>query len=86
MWFWLKPGGAIFWYDFIYNKPSNSDERGIPLKRVRELFPDAKINVRRVTLALPISRRVCKIHPNLYHIFNAFPFLRTHVLCWIEKD
>lgn len=85
IWTWVKPGGAILWYDFTYNNPSNSDVRGVSLKRIRDLFPDGKIDVRRVTLAPPISRRVCKLHPNLYHVFNVFPFLRTHVLCWIEK-
>jgi hypothetical protein len=25
------------------------------------------------------------IHPTLYTLFNMFPFLRTHVLCWIRK-
>ncbi|WP_298609400.1 class I SAM-dependent methyltransferase [uncultured Thiothrix sp.] len=85
MWQWLKPGGGILWYDFIFNNPSNPDVRGVPLKRVRELFPDGKLIVKRVTLAPPISRRVCKIHPNLYHLFNMIPWLRTHVLIWIEK-
>jgi hypothetical protein len=36
-------------------------------------------------LAPPIALRVCRIHPSLYGLFNAFPFLRTHVLCWIGK-
>lgn len=41
--------------------------------------------VKRMTLAPPISRRICKIHPHLYHVFNMIPWLRTHVLIWIEK-
>ncbi len=85
MWKWVKPGGGILWYDFIYNNPNNPDVRGVSIKRIHELFPEAKIDIRRVTLAPPISRRVCKIHPSLYTLFNAIPALRTHVLCWIEK-
>ncbi|TXH60683.1 MAG: class I SAM-dependent methyltransferase [Thiothrix sp.] len=85
MWQWVKPGGGILWYDFIFNNPSNPDVRGIPIKRVRNLFPDGKMIVKRITLAPPISRRVCKIHPNFYHLFNMIPWLRTHVLIWIEK-
>lgn len=85
MWKWVKPGGGILWYDFIYNNPNNPDVRGVSIKRIHELFPEAIIDVRRVTLAPPISRRVCKIHPSLYTLFNAIPALRTHVLCWIEK-
>ena len=85
MWRWIKPGGALLWYDFVYDNPSNRDVRGVPLKRIRELFPQGRIDARRVTLAPPIARRVCRIHPSLYTVFNALPLLRTHLLCWIEK-
>ncbi len=86
MWSWLRIGGGIMWYDFTYNNPANPDVRGVSLRRIKALFPDAKICARRVTLAPPISRRVCRIHPFAYNIFNMFPFLRTHLLCWIEKQ
>lgn len=86
MWRWVKPGGAVLWYDFIYDNPSNPDVRGVPMKEVRTLFPGGDISVKRVTLAPPISRRVSRIHPFAYHLFNAIPLLRTHVLCWIRKD
>lgn len=86
MWRWVKPGGGVLWYDFIFDNPKNPDVRGVKVKRIQELFPESKIIIKRVTLAPPISRRVFKIHPNLYHIFNAIPFLRTHVLCWIGKS
>lgn len=85
MWQWVKPGGGILWYDFTFNNPSNPDVRGVPVKRVQELFPDRKMIVKHITLAPPISRRVCKIFPNFYHLFNMIPWLRTHVLIWIEK-
>lgn len=85
MWRWLKPGGAILWYDFTYDNPGNRDVRGVPLSRVRALFPHGRIIARRVTLAPPIARRVCRLHPALYTVFNALPLLRTHLLCWIEK-
>ena len=85
MWQWTKPGGGILWYDFTYNNPSNSDVRGVSIQRVKELFPNGHMTIRRLTLAPPISRRVCAIHPNLYHLFNMIPWLRTHVLIWIEK-
>lgn len=85
MWRWVRPGGGVLWYDFTFNNPSNPDVRGVPLKRVRELFPQGAISVRRVTLAPPISRRVAKIHPAMYGVFNVLPLLRTHVLCFIKK-
>jgi SAM-dependent methyltransferase len=85
MWEWLKPGGGVLWYDFVYDNPNNADVRGVGTNEVRRLFPSADITIRRVTLAPPISRRVCRINNKLYHVFNAIPWLRTHVVCWIEK-
>jgi len=85
MWRWTKPGGAVLWYDFTVNNPRNADVRGVPLARVRELFPLGHITTCRVTLAPPISRLVCRVHPAAYGLVNALPWLRTHVLCWIAK-
>jgi SAM-dependent methyltransferase len=85
MWRWVKPGGGILWYDFIYNNPNNPDVKGVPLKRLRSLFPDGYLQFRRVTLAPPISRRVCKLNPVLYTVLNSIPFLRSHVFCLIRK-
>jgi len=86
MWSWVRPGGGVLWYDFVYDNPSNLDVRGMPVRRVRELFPHAgAVSIRRVTLAPPIARRVCRIHPAAYSVANALPFLRTHVLLWLAK-
>ncbi|MBN2569748.1 MAG: class I SAM-dependent methyltransferase [Deltaproteobacteria bacterium] len=86
MWHWVKPGGGILWYDFVYNNPRNKDVGGIPLSRVRDLFPESRMKHWRVTLAPPIARLVTRLHPSFYTIFNMLPFLRTHVLCWIQKE
>lgn len=85
MWRWLAPGGGVLWYDFTVNNPRNPDVRGVPLARVQRLFPMARITHRRVTLAPPLARLLCPLHPSLYTLFNALPVLRTHVLAWIEK-
>ena len=85
MWQWLKPGGAVVWYDFVINNPRNPDVRGVPLARVRELFPAGELRAERLTLAPPLARAVCRVHPSLYTVFNALPLLRTHRLVWIEK-
>ena len=85
MWRWLKPGGAVLWYDFTLNNPRNRDVRGVPLARVRALFPQGRVKAQRVTLAPPVARRVCRVHPALYTAFNALPLLRSHVLAWIRK-
>ena len=85
IWGWLKPGGAVLWYDFTVNNPRNPDVRGLPLSRLRELFPQARMQAQRLTLAPPLARALCRIHPALYTVFNVLPPLRTHVLAWLEK-
>jgi SAM-dependent methyltransferase len=85
MWRWVKPGGGVLWYDFTVDNPRNPDVRGVPLARLRALFPQGRIDRRRVTLAPPIARAVAPLHPSLYTLFNTLPALRTHVLAWIAK-
>jgi SAM-dependent methyltransferase len=86
MWGWLRPGGGVLWYDFTVNNPCNPDVRGVPLPRVRSLFPATRVIARRITLAPPLARAMCRVHPGLYAIFNSLPLLRTHLLAWIEKS
>jgi SAM-dependent methyltransferase len=85
MWRWAKPGGGVLWYDFAVNNPRNADVRGVPLQRVRALFPQGVLQSQRVTLAPPLARALCGLHPALYGVFNSLPGLRTHWLIWIAK-
>jgi len=86
MWDLIRPGGGVLWFDFIYNNPRNPDVRGVPLSRVRQLFPAGRVEHRRLGLAPPIARRVTAVRPALYEAVNLVPALRTHVLCWIAKS
>lgn len=81
MWSWVKPGGAVLWYDFTVDNPRNPDVRGVPLRRLRALFPQGGLSVRRVTLAPPLARRL----PNACRAWLDWPVLRTHVLAWVAK-
>ena len=81
MWRWLKPGGAVVWYDFSVDNPRNPDVRGVPLGRVRELFPQGRFTACRLTLAPPLARAF----PAAYSVLNLIPLLRTHRLVLIEK-
>lgn len=85
MWSWLKPGGAVLWYDFTVNNPRNPDVRGVPLARLRTMFPAGRLQARRVTLAPPLARVLARLHPALLGPFSALPWLRTHLLAWIGK-
>ncbi|MFG6486776.1 methyltransferase domain-containing protein [Roseateles sp. BYS78W] len=81
MWRWLKPRGAVVWYDFTVDNPRNPDVRGVPHRRVHELFPQGCFTARRVTLAPPLARAF----PAAYGLLNLVPLLRTHRLVLIEK-
>lgn len=85
MWSWLAPGGAVLCYDFTVNNPRNPDVRGVSVSRLRQLFPQAQLQFRRVTLAPPLARAACRVHPALYGALNLLPPLRTHVLAWLGK-
>ncbi len=86
IWEWLKPGGGILWYDFIYNNPQNPDVRGIKFATIKKLFPNSKIIRYKITLAPPIAREVVKISKHFYTMLNIILPLRTHLLCWIQKN
>lgn len=85
MWSWVRPGGGVLWYDLAVNNPVNPDVRGVHVSRIRSLFPDGVLLVRRVTLAPPLARALTRVHAGLYSWFNALPWLRTHSLVWIQK-
>lgn len=85
LWQWVKPGGGILWYDFIYNNPSNKDVKGVSIAEVKKLFKVKKLYYKKLTLAPPIARIVTKVHPFLYYFFNSTYLLRTHLLIWIQK-
>lgn len=84
MWRWVAPGGGVLWYDFAVDNPRNPDVRGVPMSRVRELFPQARRSVRRVTLAPPIARRLPASLMGAASVM-LWP-LRTHRLVWAAKD
>lgn len=85
MWRWVRPGGGVLWMDFTVDNPRNRDVRGVPLTRVQQLFPQGRLQARRVTLAPPLARLACRLHPALYTALNTLPLLRTHRLAWIAK-
>jgi len=86
LWNLLAKDGAILWYDFIYNNPRNPDVEGISVKQLKILFPESFMTYKKVTLAPPISRFILSIVPYnwVYSCFN-LPFLRTHIVAWIQK-
>ena len=86
MWRWVRPGGGVLWYDFAVDNPRNPDVRGVPVARLRALFPAARLTVQRATLAPPLARALAGLHPGMISIASTLcPFLRTHRLAWAAK-
>ena len=85
IWRVIAPGGGLLWYDLRIDNPRNPNVRGIRLREIRQLFPQAKVSAWSTTLAPPLSRVVCRLGGPLYEVFNLLPFLRSHLVCWIAK-
>lgn len=85
MWNWVRPGGGVLWYDLMVNNPKNPDVRRVTSRELSRLFPEADIDISRITLAPPLARLVCRLHPSLYSGLNLFPILRSHLVGWLGK-
>jgi len=82
----LKPGGAILWYDFMYNNPANPDVRRIKAGEIGSLFQDCEVHLKKITLAPPIGRRIPGgLLPILYPLFASLSVLRTHYVGLLLK-
>lgn len=74
----LAPGGAILWYDFFVNNPSNPNVRGIRRREIEALFPGCRVALRRATLAPPIARRIVPVSWELAALLESLRVLDTH--------
>lgn len=81
----LKPTGLILWYDFHVNNPRNPDVRGVSRCEIQGLFKGCDIELRRMTLAPPITRLVAPVSWWACQFFSLIPFLCTHYLGTIRK-
>lgn len=74
------PGGAIVWYDFRYDNPANKAVRGIAPREISHLFTDCSVELRAVTLAPPISRRLVGVSWLLATALEKLRVLNTHLI------
>lgn len=74
----LAPDGAILWYDFFVDNPSNPHVRGVRRREIEALFPDCRITLRRATLAPPIARRIVPVSWKLAELLESLRVLDTH--------
>jgi ubiquinone/menaquinone biosynthesis C-methylase UbiE len=81
----LKPGGVILWYDFHVNNPRNPDVLRVRRQEILQLFSGCQIQLRRITLAPPITRWVARRSWLACHLLEKIPWLCTHYLGAIHK-
>ena len=81
----LKPGGVMIWYDFLFNNPKNPHVRGIGAREIRSLFPGCAVQLKRITLAPPIARRLVPITWIGSLILERLFIFNTHYLAMIRK-
>ena len=81
----LKPGGAVIWYDFAYDNPSNRTVKGIGAREIRSLFPACEVTLQRVTLAPPLARRLVPISWMAALLCEGLVVANTHYLGLIRK-
>lgn len=81
----LRPGGAYLHYDLAVDSPRNQDVRGVPARRLAELFPGLSGKIRRVTLAPPLCRALLPRFGPLAALLEGLPFLRSHLLAVLIK-
>jgi ubiquinone/menaquinone biosynthesis C-methylase UbiE len=79
----LRPGGAVLWYDYLFNNPRNPDVRAVGRKELAGLFPERCIMRRRLTLAPPLARRLARVSPFACELLQRVPWLCTHYLAVI---
>jgi ubiquinone/menaquinone biosynthesis C-methylase UbiE len=81
----LKQDGLILWYDFLFDNPRNPDVRGVGKREIQALFAGCRIELRRITLAAPLARRLVPRSWLAGYVLGRIPLLCTHYLGAIRK-
>ncbi len=81
----LKPGGLILWYDYHVNNPWNPDVAGVKKNEIQALFPGCRVQLRRITLAPPLTRLLAPHSFLLCSLLEKLRVLNTHYLGVIRK-
>jgi SAM-dependent methyltransferase len=81
----VKPDGFILWYDYHVNNPWNPDVRGVKRSEINRLFPNCRIELRRITLFPHLARLVAPYSYLACCLLEKFSPLCTHYLGVIRK-
>jgi SAM-dependent methyltransferase len=81
----LKEDGFIIWHDFFVRDPRNSDVRAITKNEIHQLFPGCQIDLRRITVAAPLTRLLAPYSWLLCYVLERIKVFDTHYLGIIRK-
>jgi SAM-dependent methyltransferase len=81
----LKPEGIILWYDSRFDNPRNPNVRAVKKKELCDLFPNCRIELRRITLAPPLCRLLAPYSILLCSFLSKIPFLLAFYVGAISK-
>jgi ubiquinone/menaquinone biosynthesis C-methylase UbiE len=82
----LKPDGIVLWYDYHMNNPKNPDVKGVKKQEIYELFPGCLIDLKRITLAPPITRLLARHSWFACYLLERLKVFNTHYLGVIRKE
>ena len=81
----VKPDGALLWYDFYVNNPRNHDVQGMKTREIFRLFPDCRVDFRRITLAPPLARFLAPYSLLTCYLLERLKVFNTFYLGVIRK-
>ena len=76
----VKANGAILWYDFHVNNPRNPDVQGVNKREIFRLFPNCRIDLRRITLAPPLARFLAPYSLLTCYLLERLKIFNSHYL------
>ena len=82
----VKGDGLILWYDFHMDNPINPDVRGVKKPEILQLFPNCRIELRRITLAPPLVRIVARYSWLVCYLLERLKIFNTHYIGIIQKS
>jgi len=81
----VKRDGFILWYDFHVNNPWNPDVKAVKKNEIHQLFPGCQIELRRITLAPPLTRLIAPYSWLTCYLLEKIRLFCTHYLGVIRK-
>ena len=76
----LSLSGTLVWYDLRRSNPANRAVHAMTRRRIAELFPAWKAELRAVTLIPPLARRLGPLTGIAYPLLHSVGFLRSHLV------